>query len=224
MEIIGSCFWWNIFFYHWIGLSLTFFSNFSFSSLFSTGSVELQWKREDDNPPDSSSFLRSFFLSLSSSRKKTQHFDENHFARPIKFTEPWTIPPTSPSKWNTLDEYRPSTRAHLSLPLPFSSIFPSVNSVSMRIDQENREIEKGDQWNSVSANLCRWNVETDRSGKVENNRSSVKPRTRPHPSRVIPLKTFPSTRRRVVDGCSGEGCKSFCKIWISTTGLPLNAD
>lgn len=44
-------------------------------------------------------------------------------------------------------------------------------------------------------------------------RAAVKPRTRPHPSRVIPLKTFPSTRASAEGGgCSGKGCKSFCKI------------
>lgn len=121
--------------------------------------------------------------------------------------------PTFPSKWNTLDEV---STFHARTPL---FLFPRSFPNSMRIDQENREErkrEKGgggcDQWNSVSANLCRWNVETDRSGKVENNRSSVKPRTRPHPSRVIPLKTFPSTRR------SAEGW-----WWVDALGRDVKA-
>lgn len=100
-------------------------------------------------------------------------------------------------------------------PLSFSSIFSQLDedrSRKQRREKERKEEGECDQWNSVSANLCRWNVETDRSGKVENNRSSVKPRTRPHPSRVIPLKTFPSTRR------SAEGW-----WWVDALGRDVKA-
>lgn len=162
---------------------------------------------------DSWSFLRHFLLFLFLSREKTQHFDENHFARPIKSTEPWTASPSFqrfPRNGIPSTRYRPST-----FPSPsffFLDLFPTRWGSIKKTEKERKEEGECDQWNSVSANLCRWNVETDRSGKVENNRSSVKPRTRPHPSRVIPLKTFPSTRR------SAEGW-----WWVDALGRDVKA-
>lgn len=110
-----------------------------------------------------SSFDVSFALSRGG---KTNTLTRTKFARPNKIQR-FSLE----MEYSLDDEYRPILRVP-----PFSSIFLErklgVDDICTP-DRPRKQRGVGDQWNSASVNLCRWNVETNRSGKVENNRSSV---------------------------------------------------
>lgn len=104
---------------------------------------------------DSWSFLRHFLLFLFLSREKTQHFDENHFARPIKSTEPWTASPSFqrfPRNGIPSTRYRPST-----FPSPsffFLDLFPTRwGSIKKTEKRERERKEEGGVINEIPCRL-----------------------------------------------------------------------